>query len=912
MPGTLPLPDPTPAPPPLPSRHGPSLRNVVTLLVLLLSALLAGVLVTLRSTQLGTQAQAAAGALNLQQARGVAAAVDADLGRFGRELQSQARLIERTDALRQPALLQALMDRAQDQPSHAWMGVTDEHGRVLAALNRLLVDMDVSRRDWWSAAQAQLHYGDVHEAKLLATLLPALSEGEPWRFVDVAVPLRQGERPAGVLAMHLSWPWLRERIGLFAGAAPAQGAQLFISGSDGRQRLGPSGKVGDELPLAPLSAQGPEGWGVLTWPDGRRYVTAWATSRGSEPFRGLGWVTLVRTPLQTVEAGQASALRWWWGSAALAVAVATALAWLLSSAFLRPLAQFAARVRGFADGTAMAPPPSTLPAELAHMHAVVLELVHKLREKEAALRQALEHVRGGFDNVGRALPGLLFTRVHRGGQFHYSHFSESAQHYLGVSRQALLRDPGGRLWLTHVDEADAQRLVPLLAHAYAEGLPLTYTYRARGGDGCWRTLQTTVVPREGGSAGERIFDGIALDITALVEARTQAVQASEAKDRFLATMSHELRTPLNGILGFAQLLESRLERDEDRHCAAHVRQAGQNLLRILNDVLDLSKIEAGALELERLPLRLEEVAQACRDLFAADAAAKGVQLELQLPASPLPLLRGDTLRLQQVLANLLSNALKFTAQGRVVLAVAPEGVDARGRVRLRLEVSDTGIGLTAEQRARLFEPFRQADSSTARRYGGTGLGLWISRRLVQAMDGELALESTPGRGTLVRLRLPFEPAEAAARAVPVPAPAAGPRPLRVLVVDDIALNREVLRALLQLRGHVVEEVDNGEAAVRRVAAGDIDLVLMDVEMPGCDGLEATRALRALPGAAGRTPVWAVTGRAFDHDVAQARAAGMDGHLSKPVDVPTLDAVLQQVVQASAARRDAAQASPADA
>jgi signal transduction histidine kinase/ActR/RegA family two-component response regulator len=558
-----------------------------------------------------------------------------------------------------------------------------------------------------------------------------------------------------------------------------------------------------------------------------------------------------------------------------------------------------ARVRGIAGGTPV-PPPRLLPAEFARMHAVVLELVERLREKETALHAALEHVRGGFDNVGRAMPGLLFTRVQRGAEVHYGFFSESAQQYLGVSAQALLADRSGRLWLRHVDEADARRIVPLLARAVAEGTPLTFVYRVRGGDGCWRHLQAMLVPREGGSAHERIFDGIAVDITPLVEARTQALHANEAKDRFLATMSHELRTPLNGILGFAQLLESRLEREEDRRGAAHIRQAGQNLLRILNDVLDLSKIEAGRLELERLPLRLEELAQSCRDLFAAQAAAKGLRLELALPAQPLPALLGDALRLQQVLANLLSNAVKFTPQGRVTLALAAEGSDAQGRTRVRLEVRDSGIGLSAEQQRQLFEPFQQAEASTARRFGGTGLGLWISRRLVLAMDGEIAVDSTPGQGTAVSLRIPFEPAQAGAAVPAAPAPAThqklGALPLRVLVVDDVALNCEVLRALLQLRGHVVEEVSNGQAAVQRVAAGDIDLVLMDIEMPECDGLQATRRIRALEGAAGRTPVWALTGRTFGNDIAQATAAGMNGHLSKPVEVGALDAVLAQVAR----------------
>jgi PAS domain-containing protein len=468
------------------------------------------------------QAQAAAGADNLQQAAGVAAAIDADMARLGHDLQAQARFIEQQGALAHPSMLQSLLGNLHAQPAFAWSGVTAADGRVLAALDGRLVGVNVSQRDWWGAAQRGLYFGDVHDAKLLATLLSALSTGEPWRFVDIATPLHEGQRVSGVLAVHLSWPWLRERIDLFAKAAPAHGAQLFIAGRDGRQRLGPTGQMGDALPLKQLLAEAPQGWRVLTWPDGQRCVTAWAASSGNEADAGLGWVTLVRTPLQT---SSADSVRWIWGVTALVIVVATALSWALSSMFLVRLNHFVARVRCIADGADAPPSPQLLPAEFARMHSVVQELVVQLREKKMALRQALEHVRGSFESVGRTMPGILFTRVQQGQEFRSTFFSESAQHYLGVSRQALMADRSGLLWTRHVDGADARRVVPQVVRAMAEGTPLTTSYRVRGGDGCWRTLQLTMVPREGGTSTERVFDGIAIDITDLVEAREQAQRA---------------------------------------------------------------------------------------------------------------------------------------------------------------------------------------------------------------------------------------------------------------------------------------------------------------------------------------------------------------------------------------------------
>jgi signal transduction histidine kinase/ActR/RegA family two-component response regulator len=598
-----------------------------------------------------------------------------------------------------------------------------------------------------------------------------------------------------------------------------------------------------------------------------------------------------------MQAADASALHWTWGAAALGVAGTTALAWLLATLVLLPVGAFVARVRGIADG-ADVPPPRLLPAEFAHMHEVVRELVQRLREKEAALRGALEDVRGGFDSVGRALPGLLFTRVRRADGVHHSHLSASAPHYLGVPREEILADRSGQAWLRRAEAEDARHIAKLLPRADA-GEALDCAFRVQGADGRWRSLRATLVPREDGSTPPRVLDAIVLDVTALEEARAQAQRASEAKDRFLATMSHELRTPLNALLGYTHLLHSRLVGDENRRDAERIRQAGELLLRILNEVLDLTKIEADRLELERLPLRLEALLQSCHELFEPNATAKGLRLELALPRRPLPWVLGDAARLQQVLSNLLSNALKFTPQGCVALVLAPQdGADVGdATLRVRLEVRDSGIGLTQEQRQRLFEPFRQADSATARQYGGTGLGLWISRRLVQAMGGEVELESAPGQGTTVRLHMAFERAPAAAVAAAADAagaptaPGLAPR-RRVLVVDDVAINREVLGALLRHLGHAVEECGDGESAIARVAAGGIDLVLMDVVMPGMDGLESARAIRALPGDPGRVPLWAVTGRAYEQDVTQVHAAGMDGHLSKPVNLAALSEVLR--------------------
>jgi signal transduction histidine kinase/ActR/RegA family two-component response regulator len=870
------------------------LRTWLTLVTLLSSALLAFTLAALRTAQLSEQALAAASELNLQQARGVAAAVDADLERFGQELQAQAALMEEVSALRQPALLQKLVERLHARPCVAWAGVTDARGRVLAALDGLLLGVDVSARDWWQSAQRGLHFGDVHEAKLLAKLLPAPHSGEPWRFVDIAVPLHDGAgRVGGVLALHLSWPWLRDRIALFAGTTPAQRAQLFIAGPGGNQRLGPSGAMGDVLPLQQAAAQAPQGSAVLTWPDGRRYLTAWSVSRASTPYARLGWVTAVRTPMDELQAGNAAALRWIWGAAALGVAGTTALAWLLASLLLLPVHQFVARVRGMADRENAAPPPPLLPAEFAQLHEVVLELVGRLGQKEAALRQALEHVRGGFDNVGRAMPGILFTRVQRGQDAHYTFISEAARHYLGVSREELMADRSGLLWARHVDEDDARRVTAQLAQAMADGMPLTHSYRVCGGDGCWRTLRLTMVPREGGSPQERIFDGFAIDITDLVQARAQALQASRAKSDFLAHMSHEIRTPMNAILGLSHLLAQDALAPRHAQQLAKIEGAAQHLLSIINDILDLSRIEAGKLQLEERNFDLVTLLEQVRSIVGAGAAAKGLDVEVDTGDVP-ACLRGDETRVRQALLNYAGNAVKFTAAGSITLRARLEE-ERDARLLVRFEVEDTGVGIEAQQVARLFEAFEQAQASTTREHGGTGLGLAITRRLADLMDGSAGAQPRPGGGSVFWFTAWL--GHGAGAPAPEAAPAQADAALRqrhagarVLVAEDHFINREVALAMLRNAGLEVDTAEDGRVATEKVRQGNFDLVLMDVHMPVMDGLQATRALRALPDLQ-TLPILAMTANAFDDDRTACLAAGMDDFVSKPVEPQSLYAAL---------------------
>ena len=409
-------------------------------------------------------------------------------------------------------------------------------------------------------------------------------------------------------------------------------------------------------------------------------------------------------------------------------------------------------------------------------------------------------------------------------------------------------------------------------------------------DGKW--IRVDNVPTEDGgllSLGADITD-IRASEAALAEAVDRAEAANQAKSEFLATMRHEIRTPLNGVLGMAQAMERGDLDPPQRERLQVIQSAGHALLSLLNDVLDISKIEAARIDLEDGVVDLEAVGAEVVATFSALAAQKDLCITLEVAETARGCWRGDPGRVRQVLQNLVSNAVKFTDRGSVQVEISHDGR------QLILRVADTGPGIPIEQQARVFESFAQADASTTRRYGGSGLGLIICRALVQLMGGEIGLDSRPGQGATFTVRLPLSaaerpPVEPEARTSETNAP-----PLRILAAEDNPMNQLVLRTLLDQVGLEVRIVGNGEEVLEAWAEGGWDVILMDVQMPVMDGPSATRRIRELERqrVQGRTPIIALTANAMAHHEQEYLAAGMDALVAKPIKLTELFAVLNAV------------------
>lgn len=378
--------------------------------------------------------------------------------------------------------------------------------------------------------------------------------------------------------------------------------------------------------------------------------------------------------------------------------------------------------------------------------------------------------------------------------------------------------------------------------------------------------------------------------TKLVEARDAALAASVAKSQFLANMSHEIRTPLNGVIGMTSLLLEQTQEENQRKSLETIEASGHTLMRVLDDVLDLSKIEAGKLDFDPADTDLRQVVRDVVALYQGEATRRHIRLHIGEPTGTCPRILTDAMRLRQILSNLISNALKFTPEGEVGVNWTCEATNEG--VMASFEVRDTGLGIPPERLDAIFESFTQVDGSVQRRFGGTGLGLTICRRLTEMMGGKISVSSRLNEGSTFRVELPFALSETLANAQAVePGEEAPPLGYHVLVAEDNDVNVLIAEALLESLGCTVDIVGDGSVAIAQALSADYDLILMDLQMPVCDGIEATRVIRSEEVARGlpRRPIYALTASAMARDREECFNAGMDGLLSKPITLSSLRA-----------------------
>lgn len=825
----------------------------------------------------------------IKQAQFFSAMLDSDIQQSLTNIYSRADNIATLGLENTPAKLTPILNNLQkSMPNFSWIGYADMQGTVQAATQDMLVGKSVASRLWFVEGQKGVTTIDVHDAVLLAQMLKEDHDTGPLRFIDVAAPVKHGNAGIhGVLGAHLSVGWLTERLNFYTQTTNWNHENSpFVMGHDGQYRFG-NRKSYDTLENLPNLWRNAEPTGSIHLQDKLHgeVILTYSKHMREQSSNQMGWVTVVVTPVSQSLAGILNTRL----LSAGGVFVLALIAWLLMIRMMQwvhhPIRQLISSITEAHTTGGMLPPLDSLPQELNTIRNEINTLLASIEDQRLISDMALQRIKTSFTGVTLNFPGVLFSlEDFRSDSLEFTYLSDSVSEYFDIEGDV---PHVAKEFFEHILADNRPEMVEKINSELSKFKPIDFVIETRARKKRNKHIRFKAHPRIT-ETGARAWDGVAIDVTDLIQAQQSAAAADEAKSRFLAIMSHEIRTPLNGILGFAQILQEELTQPETRQDVQKIIDTADTLTRILNDILDFSKIEAGKILIEQRPFNFVELTKSVEDIFSAEASSRGIDFSLQLSGNPGQALQGDPTRLRQAITNLVSNAIKFTSKGKVSLNidVLPPIDD---KCQVHLIVKDTGIGITQEHQKRLFQRFEQADVTTFRRYGGTGLGLAIVKGLIDAMGGNIQVESKLGQGTTFTLELSLPVVQNSAQMQQV-AITARVKPLKILVVDDVDTNREIICRGLKRDGHEFIQASNGFEAVDMARTHTFDVILMDLDMPGMNGFDAARNIRE-QSMNQSTFIVALSGLAYEKDIQAIQVAGMNLHMAKPINLKSLKAVL---------------------
>lgn len=801
-------------------------------------------------------------------------------------IQSRAQILTQTQVYRQK--LEAEQNWIDASTSYmddvSWMGFANTKGIVEFANKGMLAGADVSQRPWFQGAMVKpVFVGDVHAAVLLAKFFDTSSAPDQIRFIDIAVPIHNpaGEI-VGVLGSHIHWTAFGKKLEQFAKEFAMHTHMGFaIMGPDG-VRLAEA-EVAGSLVTPELKTAFQQGHSQATVQiNGVPNLVSYTKLPGEY----LSWVVVNYEPISPGALYHDISKSILVGGLIVLLLGLIPLFWLY--VWARKTVSEALNDSEHADVSTDVSTDVWLATEFRRQADKIHSLKQQVRSQADQLEEATQLLEASFKGFSEKFPGYLLrlsAPIDAPSQLRVDYVSSSVERFLGVSAEAFKADMSVcHAYVSSEDLAESFRVFAISAKTLE---PASVNLRAcHPGGSYWMHLSAAVRVEE----DRLVWDSLVLDITELKQAEAVARKASEEKSLFLATLSHEIRTPLNAVLGYAQLLEhDRTVPESIKVQIRVIKSASQTLATILGDVLDASSLDMNKLQLNQVGFDLTQLLDSLSAIYEPMAVAKQLNFVANVPQQ-ISAVMGDPVRIKQIISNLLSNAIKYSDQGGVTLSCEATPVD--GKLHIKLGVRDTGIGISSEDQQSMFTSFYQAQGKDGVRRAGSGLGLYIARSLAEKMGGSLSIASDVGQGSLFTLNLVLPLCETNEEPSGEQ-PGAVIRPLRVLVVDDAAMNRVILKTYLNRKGHQVSEAADGAEAVAIAQAEKPDVIFMDIEMPGMDGITATQRIRQSGLDQSQLCIIAMTGQAFEKDVAAGKAAGMNDYLTKPVDFKKVDETLKR-------------------